>query len=157
MRAYCASIALVALAVAGCGDPYRQGMMAFEQGRWQEAVQNLERVSATDTDHFFEARDSLQVAYFNAGQQAHDENNREAAVQFLKHVKKGDPNFEKAEDLMGCIFYDRAQEAFEAGDFSEAVRLCNIVRTNCRRYEAARQLTKVAREKMAKPQSPEAG
>ena len=67
-----------------------------------------------------------------------------AESEVIKRIEESDPNHPAARDHIGTAFYGMARQAFETGDLSESVRLSNIVRSSCSRYEEARELAERA-------------
>lgn len=123
----------------GCGDPYEEGMKAYEAGRWKEAIGHFEHVS-TWSGKQQEIHGLVQEAYFNIGKEAYEKAQWQEALDSLRKLKQENPHFEEARDLIGCTFYQMGQEAYQRRELAEAKRLLNVVRSGCSHFDKAHEL-----------------
>ena len=130
---------LLATLLVACGEPYDEGMKAYEAGRWEEAIVHFQRVSKWN-EHQQEIKVLIQTAYFKIGQRAFEEKNWQEALDSLRKIKEKDPHFAEARGLIGCTFYKLGEAAYEKRQLAEAKRLLNVVRTGCSHYDKTNEL-----------------
>lgn len=130
---------LLASWLVGCADPYEEGLKDYEAGRWKEAIEHFEHVSAWSADQH-DVKPLVRTAYFNIGKEAYEQQRWDEALEYLRKIKPQDSNYEAARDLIGCSFYQMGQAAYQRRDLAEARRLLNVVRTGCSQFDKAHEL-----------------
>ena len=104
-----AILAIISLLLA-CGDPYEEGLKAYEAERWKEAIEHFQRVS-TWSPHKQDVIDKIKTAYFRVGQRAYEKEKWQEALEYLRKIKAKDPQYAEAQDLIGCTFYRKIGRA----------------------------------------------
>jgi tetratricopeptide (TPR) repeat protein len=139
--------ALAALLLTGCEEPYDAGVVAFDAGQWDEAVDRLERVSPFHLN-YKDAQELIRQSLYKAGEEAFDTGRWSQAIGYFRQTAESDPNYASAQDRIGISFYEMAREALGKGDATEALRLSNIVQTTCSQFSAARDIARAARGRL---------
>lgn len=145
---YCLLILCATSLLVGCGDPYEEGMQAFEQEKWAEAVAAFKRVPNLDKRHDA-AGAKASEAYFQLGKQAHAQKDWPKTLEYLGHVRRNDDRYEEGRLLMDVARFHLGKAAFEKEDWSAAIELLSLVRKECEHREKARELLAEAQAKKA--------
>lgn len=155
MRAQWLLTGVLLLLVIGCADPYEQGMQAFEQGAWEEAIGHFEKVR-TLSDRYTESRTMISKARFHLGKEAYERGDWQEAMKQLEGVGRRDEGDYDAQELIdGCNFH-LGKEAYDRRDWAEGVGRLGVVHKTSAHYEEAQVLfVKAQAEQDAAKVSPE--
>jgi len=143
MRCRLFPLLIVVLPLIACNSPYENGMEAYNQGKWKEAIGYFEKEDKW-SDNIEEAEEMIAKACFNIGKEAIEQKRWDEAVEYLYRVK--DDNYEISRDMIGDVYYERGKEAFERKDWDSAIKSLILVRPTCSKYGDAKELAAKAKE-----------
>ena len=109
------------LLLAGCGDPYEEGMQALEQEKWEEAATAFKRVPNLDKRHD-EAEAKESEAYYQLGKLAHDQKDWPKVMAHLGMFGRWDTRYEEGRALMDVARFHLGQAAYEKADWHGDLR-----------------------------------
>ena len=132
-------IGVLLLLVTGCADPYEQGMQAYEQGVWEEAIAHFERVRKL-SGRYTEALAMISKARFQLGKEAYERGAWQEALEQLEWVDRRDENYPEARELIDGSNFHLGKEAYDRREWTEAVGRLGAVRQTGAHYEEAQAL-----------------
>jgi len=155
MRARQLLTGVLLLLVTGCADPYEQGMQAYKQGAWEEALAHFEKVRKLD-DQYTEARAMISKARFQLGQEAYARGDWREALEQLKGMDRRDEDEYDAQEMIDGSHFHLGKEAYDRGEWSEAVaHLGAVHQTSGLHKEAQTLFVQAQAEQEAAKRSPE--
>ena len=139
MRARRLLTGVLLLLATGCADPYEQGMQAYEQGAWEEAIAHFEKVRKL-SGHHREALAMISKARFQLGKAAYERGDWQEALEQLEWVGRRDEDYDNARELVDGSHFHLGEEAYDRGEWTEAVGRLGVVRQTSVHYEEAQVL-----------------
>ncbi len=139
MRALQLLTGVLLLLVTGCADPYEQGIQAYEQGVWEEAIAHFEKVRKL-SDHRREALAKISKARFHLGKEAYERDDWQEALEQLEWVGRRDEDYDSARELIDGSHFQLGKEAYDRREWTEAVGRLGAVRRTSAHYKEAQAL-----------------
>ena len=147
MRVQNVVIAVLLLALAGCADPYDQGMQAYEQGHWQEAIEHFGKVRKL-SGQYTESLTMISRAHFQLGKEAYERGEWLVALESMQGVGRSDENYPLAREMIDGSHFQLGRAAYRQQHWSEAVGRLGIVREDFVHYDEAQSLFVKARAEL---------
>lgn len=135
----CTGAAALLLVMTACGNPYKDGVKAYNEGRYEEAIEHLRKVRRLSRERE-DAEAKIAGAYFQMGKRAYEEKKWPQAIELLSEISRNDADYQEARGLMGGSRYFLGKAALERGETEEATALLYLVRKDCEYHAAAQEL-----------------